>query len=468
MIGIDWTLLLIKTLVIVSLSLILSVLYIIIFPRPIIKWMFAGMMKRFMSKKYEDNLWELISAMTRISPNTIMENSLRSASGTVISRPFGSPRDFHHFDGLVFSPAQLAKPPADASDPIELTTTIGPHAKRPLVLDIPLMAGGMGYGNALSKKVKKAIARATSATGTATNSGEGAYLPEERELAEHFILQYAPGNWSKSPEILGQADAIEIHIGQGARAAATYCIPPEDLPGEIRETFQLSPGETLVVPPLDEPKKSDGLKKLVDRLRRETNGIPIGVKIVAGAELEADMKIAIQATVDFISIDGGQAGTKGDAPVFEDDFGLPTIYALARAAKYLKKKGVKHKISLLVGGGLTTPGECLKAMALGADAVYMGTAFIWAMSHDQVTKSLPWDPPTSLIFYAKKKEKKFNEEKAAYHLENFIISCSKEMEEAARALGKSSIHDITGEDLVALDELTSDITNVKLGYDRPE
>ncbi|WP_281393598.1 glutamate synthase-related protein [Salicibibacter cibarius] len=261
MIEIDWTLFLLNTLIIVSLSVILSVLYIVIFSRPIVKRIFAGMMKRFMSKKYEDNLWELISAMTRVTPNTIMENSLRSASGTIISRPFGSPRDFHHFEGLVFSPGQLAKPPADASDSVEMTTTIGPHAKHPLVLDIPLMAGGMGYGNALSKKVKKAIARATCATGTATNSGEGAYLPEERELAEHFILQYAPGNWSKSPEILGQADAIEIHIGQGARAAATYRIPPEDLPGEIRETFQLSPGETLVVPPFEETKEPDGLKK---------------------------------------------------------------------------------------------------------------------------------------------------------------------------------------------------------------
>ncbi|WP_281393599.1 glutamate synthase-related protein [Salicibibacter cibarius] len=205
---------------------------------------------------------------------------------------------------------------------------------------------------------------------------------------------------------------------------------------------------------------------MVDRVRRETDGVPIGVKMVTGGDLEADLKIAVQANVDFISIDGGQAGTKGDAPIFEDDFGLPTIYALARTVKYLKKKGLKHKISLLVGGGLTTPGECLKAMALGADAVYMGTTFIWAMSHDQVIKSLPWDPPTSLVFYAKKKEEKFDEEKAAYYLENFITSCSEEMEEAVRALGKSSIHDVNSEDLVALDEVTSDITNVKLGYDR--
>ncbi|WP_235792589.1 FMN-binding glutamate synthase family protein [Virgibacillus salidurans] len=406
--------------------------------------------------------------MTRVSPNTIMENSLRSTSGTIINRPFGSPRNFHHFDGLVFSPAQLSKPPASASEPINMKTTIGPNAKQPLVIDIPLMAGGMAYGIALSGKVKRAIAKATAATGTATNSGEGAYFPEERELAEHFILQYAPGNWSKSPEILSQADAIEIHAGQGASAASTSSIPPKDLPGDIQEIFHLSPGETLEIPPFEELKEPDGLKNMVDRLRAETNGVPIGVKMVAGGELEADLKIAIVAGVDFIAIDGGQAGTKGDAPIFEDDFGLPTIYALARAAKYLREKGVKSKISLLVGGGLNTPGECLKAIALGADAVFMGTALIWAMSHDQVTKSLPWDAPTSLVFYGKERAKKFDEEKASYYLENFIKSCNQEMEAAIHALGKHSIQEVNSQDLVALDELTSKITNVPLGYERNE
>lgn len=349
MIRIDWALFLINTLVVVSLSMILSVLYIVIFARPLIKWIFGRMLKRFMSNKYEDNLWELISAMTRVSPNTIMENSLRSTSGTTIHRPFGSPRNFHHFDGLIFSPAQLLKPPASDSEPIDMKTVIGPNAKQPLVIDIPLMVGGMGYGIGLSGKVKRAIAKAATATGTATNSGEGAYLPNERELAEHFILQYGPGKWSKSPEILSQADAIEIHAGQGASAAATYSIPPEDLPGDIRETFQLSPGETLVVPPFEELKEPGGLKNMVERLRTETGGVPIGVKMAAGGALEADLQIAIDANVDFIAIDGGQAGTKGDAPILEDDFGLPTIYALARAEKYLRENGVKNKISLLVG-----------------------------------------------------------------------------------------------------------------------
>ena len=210
----------------------------------------------------------------------------------------------------------------------------------------------------------------------------------------------------------------------------------------------------------------DDLKNMVDKLREITDGIPIGVKICGSGEIEKDIEIAISAAVDFISIDGGQAGTKGAAPILEDDFGLPTIYCLSRAVHFLKQKGMKDKISILVGGGFNTPGDCLKAIALGADAVYMGTAFLWAMSHDQVAKTIPWEPPTHLIFYSGKMKEKFDEEKAASYLENFIKSYVEEMKEAIRSLGKNSIQDINSDDLVALDELTSNITKVRLAYEK--
>src|SRR5699024_7294139 len=130
------------------------------------------------------------------------------------------------------------------------------------------------------------------------------------------------------------------------------------------DIFHLSPEETLIIPPmLEELQEQEGLKKLVDKLRTETDGVPIGVKITASRQLESDLKIIIEANIDFISIDGGQAGTRGAAPILDDDFGLPTIYALVRTIDFLKKKKVKNKISLLLGGGLTTPGECLKALA---------------------------------------------------------------------------------------------------------
>ncbi|MCI3927214.1 FMN-binding glutamate synthase family protein [Paenibacillus sp. TRM 82003] len=434
--------------------------------RPLIKYVLGRVIARVMSEAYKDNVWEMVTATVRAGPIAIVENSMRAGSGKIIKRPFGSPRKFLNFDGLVFSPAQLHRLPAYGSDPVDMKTTIGPMAQRPLVLDIPLFAGGMGYAIGLSGTVKRALARATAATGTATNSGEGAFFPDERALAKSFILQYTPGSWAKSPDILRQADAIEIHIGQGASAASTNTVTPEDLPGDIRESFDLSPGETLVIPSRFESMKEPGdLKPLVDSLRRTTGGVPIGVKLCASGELEADLEVAIEAGVDFICMDGGQAGTKGGAPIFEDDFGLPTVYALCRSVAYLKRRGMHRKVSLLVGGGLLTPGECLKALALGADAVYMGTAFLWAMSHDQIGKSMPWEPPTQLVYFSGKMKDRFNEDDATRNLERFIRSCTAEMEEAVRALGKRSVRSVNAEeDLVALDAWTSKVTKVRLAY----
>lgn len=443
-----------------------------LFARPLIKWVVGRFTKWLMSDRYPENIWEMVTALTRTSPRIVVENSLRAARAGVIERPFGSPRKFLNFDGLVFSPAQLAVLPANEFADVDMRITIGPCAAKPLKLDIPILAGAMGYGIGVSEKVKIAIAKGTAAVGTSTNSGEGPLLPEERACAKYYILQYNSGHWSKDPETLRQADAIEIHIGQGATAGAASFIPPEFLEGRARELLQVPEGEFLVIPSRHrEISKPQDLKNLVDKLRRITGGVPIGVKIVPSGRLEADLEVAIQAKVDFISIDGGQAGTKGGAPILEDDFGLPTIFALSRAVRYLNRRGVKERISLLTGGGYATPGECLKALALGADGVYMGTALLWAMTHDQVTKSIPWEPPTQLAYYTGNMKEEFDEEKAAKNLANFLTSCVEEMRVAIRALGKTSLSAMNTDDLVALDEWTSKVTNIRLAhepYTRPE
>jgi glutamate synthase domain-containing protein 2 len=448
------------------LAVLLTVLGTFIFARPLIKWMVGRFTMRLMSDRYAENIWEMVTALTRTSPLTVVENSLRAANAGVIERPFGSPRKFLNFDGLVFSPAQLAVLPANEFANVDMRITIGPKATKPLTLDIPLMAGAMGYGIGVSEKVKIAIAKGTAAVGTSTNSGEGPLLPEERAFARYYILQYSSGHWSKDPGTLRQADAIEIHIGQGATAGAASFIPPEYLEGNARKLLQVPEGELLVIPSRhQEIAEPEDLKQLVDNLRTVTGGVPIGVKIIPSGRLEADLEVAIQADVDFISIDGAQAGTKGGAPILEDDFGLPTIFALSRAVRYLKERGVKERISLLTGGGYATPGECLKALALGADGVYMGTALLWAMTHDQVTKSIPWEPPTQLAFYTGSMKDDFDEEEAAKYLTNFLVSCVEEMRVAIRALGKTSVREVNADDLVALDEWTSKVTNVRLAHE---
>ncbi|KQL49901.1 glutamate synthase [Brevibacillus choshinensis] len=433
--------------------------------RPATQWLLSRFMKRLMDDRYPENVFEMISAMKKINPQIVLENSLRAASGQVIERPFGSSRKFLTFDGLIFSPAQLAVFPAPEDAEVDLSITIGPMAKKPLTLDMPIMSGAMGYGIGVSEKVKIAIAKGTAAAGTVTNTGEGPLLPEERQYAKHLIIQYSSGKWAKEPETLRQADAIEIHFGQGASAGAASFIPAEYIKGRASQIMGVEGQEFVVIPSIHpDVQRAEDLPKLVDKLRTITDGVPIGVKICASAVLEADMEIAIQAGVDFISIDGGQAGTKGSPPILEDDFGLPTIYALSRAVRYLKERGVKDRITLLSGGGYATPGECLKALALGADGIFMGTAIVWAMTHDQVTKAIPWEPPTQLTWYPGSMKDQFDPELAATYLANFFFSFAEEFEIAILALGKTSLKEVTIDDLIALDEITSKVTHVPLAF----
>src|SRR5690606_15823064 len=157
-----------------------------------------------------------------------------------------------------------------------------------------------------------------------------------------------------------------------------------------------------------------------------------------------------------------QAGTNGGPPVLEDDFGLPAIFALSRAVKFLRDAGVRERVSLLAGGGFFTPGDCLKAIALGADAVYMVTAPLWAVTHTQVVKTVPFEPPTQLVMYTGTMAEQFDEEEAAYYLRNFFQSCAEELKLAVIALGKTAVRDVDVSDLVALDEWTSRVTGVPL------
>ncbi len=435
----------------------------LLFARPLIQWIVGQFTKRLLNDRYPENIWEMVSALTRVSPQTVIENSLRAAEAGVIERPFGSPRKFLHFDGLVFSPAQLATLAAPDDAEVDLRVTIGPRAKRPLTIEMPIMAAGMGYGIGVSEKTKIAIAKGTAAVGTLTNTGEGGFLPEERQHAKHLIIQYHSGSWSKEPQILKQADAIEIRFGQGATAGAANVTPVEYLEGRAAAIMQIQNQEYAVVPSRhEEIQKPQDLRGLVEKLRVLTEGVPIGVKICASAKLEADLEVAIWAGVDFISIDGGQAGSKGSPPILEDDFGLPTIHALSRAARYLRERGVKEQVTLLSGGGYSTPSECLKAVALGADGIYMGTSLLWAMTHDQVTKAIPWEPPTQLLFYPGSLTEEFHEQEAAQYLESFLTSFAEEMRLAILALGKTSLQQMGPDDLVALDEWTSKITNVQL------
>lgn len=421
---------------------------------------FNLVVRRLLEDNYSENLMELWSATRRTSVQNIVEIALRAEQGKLIGRPLGSPKPYHNFDNLMFIPAQLVRLPVESEVPIDVSATLGPRAEKPMQLSIPLLIGGMGYGVALSEKAKVALAKAAKQVGTATNSGEGPFLAEERNAAGKFIWQISRYDYGRNPQGIAEADMIEVQMGQGSRLGA-HILYPQEIKGKAQKLMGISP-----VVPLKGYAKLPGINspldwpRYVEELRQEAGGKPIGIKIMGGGRLEADLAVAIEAGFDVICIGGAQGGTAASSPTISDDFGIPSLYNLVRAQRYLIEQGVRHEVSLIASGGYDTPGKCLKAIALGADAVNLGTVPLFALVHKQIGKVMPWEPLTQLVYYNSKYKERLDVELAAQNVANVLQSFVLEMEEGIRALGKKSIHDLGPNDLVALDDWTAELTGV--------
>jgi glutamate synthase domain-containing protein 2 len=432
-----------------------------------------GMMDQFllrlMRDPYVENLWELVSTTMKVTPLHLMEVVLRAEKGKPLGRPFGSVYHFSPWQDLLFNPVHLFRLPTVDQNSVKTNIVLGPNAKRPLELQIPLIISGMSYGGALSKEARLALAKASTKAGTAINTGEGAYIPEERETAAKYIYQYHRGLWphGNKPEFYTMADMIEIQLGQGAQASAPQTTKAEKIDEEFRHIYGLAKGEDMIIssrlPGVESP---DDLKKLVFRLKEETSGVPISFKFAASHYLEEEIEIALDAGIDVIVIDGAEAGTHAGQPLLEDDFGLPTMHALVRAVDFLEEKGVKDQVSIIASGGFFSPGHFLKAMALGADAVYIGTAAVMAMIHTQMVKTAPFEPPTQLALYSGRLKEQLDIDLAAKSLTNYLNSCVAEMVLGVVALGKDSLAAVDHHDLCALTPEVADLTGVELAYKR--
>ncbi|HHW12923.1 MAG TPA: FMN-binding glutamate synthase family protein [Firmicutes bacterium] len=426
---------------------------------------------RLMRDPYVENLWELISTTMKVTPRDLMEIVLRAEKGKPLGRPFGTVYHFSPWQELLFNPVHLVRLPTVDEKSVETKVTLGPKAKRPLELAIPIIISGMSYGGAISKQARFALAKAATAAGTAINTGEGAYIPEERELAAKYIYQYHRGQWphGNKKEFYTMADMVEIQLGQGAQASAPQTTKADKIDEEFRQIFGLKEGEDAVIASrLPGLKSGEDLKRLVARLKEETGGVPISYKFAASHYLEEEIELALAAGVDVIVIDGAEAGTHAGQPLIADSFGLPTMHALVRTADYLEEKGVRDQVSLIAAGGLLSPDHFLKAMALGADAVYIGTAAVMAMIHTQMVETSPFEPPTQLVLYSGRLKDKLDIDRAAQSLTNYLNSCVAEMVLGTVALGKKALSEVDRRDLCALTPTVAEITGVELGYRRKE
>jgi len=419
-------------------------------------------MTRVMTDDYDENLAEFYSASRRVGVQNIIEANLRAEKGAAIARPLGSPRAMLDFSSLMFNVAQLAQRPTPREVHIDLSVVIGPCSKRPLKVQTPIIVSAMAYGEALSAKVKVALAKGATLGGAAINGGEGPFLPAERLAARHYILQYNRATWGKAIEELVQADAIEIQIGQGAMGGVGHSIEPAEIDATLYKALKIPRGSDAVIEARQRHTANPAdFGAFVEQMRGITGGVPIGAKIAAGMDIEQDITFLVKSGVDFISIDGAQAATKGSSPTLQDDFGLPTVMALCRAVQQLEKLRARERVSLIVAGGLFTPGDFLKAMALGADAVYIGTAALFAVAHTQTLKALPYEPPTEVVWYTGRYASRFNVEQGAKHLGNFLKACREELSQGLQALGKCSLMDLSAEDLFGLSPFICEVAGVR-------
>lgn len=434
------------------------------------RWIMKRLVKQagkiIMTDSYQENLIELIPGFKHMGIQNALENNLRAETGDVLHRPFGSSKKWPHFDEITFIPAQTSPFPIDGDEDVDVKVTIGPKAKKPMKIKIPLMISGMAYGIALSEQVKIALATAAKNTGTAVNSGEGGILPEELESAGKYILQFSKTEWGKEEKTIKRADMIEIKLGQGAVMGMGGNISPENLTGRAREVMGLKENETAhIMEHFFDKQTLKDLKELVDELRSMTGGVPIGVKIGAGGKIEEDIDHLIEMGVDFIAIDGGQGASVGAPPLLADDFGIPTLHALIRASNHLEKRKKKGEISLIVSGGLFTPGHFLKVLALGADAVYLGSVMLFTVSHKQTLNSLPFEPPTQSVWNQGKFKDTFKIEEGTKSAEKFLTASTEEIKMALRAMGKKSLKELSKKDLVSYDEMTAKKIGIPFSFE---
>lgn len=434
----------------------------VLFWRPLFNRFLDWGVRRIFTDRYVENLLEGFNAMRRHGFQHTIENELRCAEGRALLKPIGTHRHYPHFDGLLLAPAQLERQALQDHDPVDIRVTLGRRCQRPLTLEMPILASAMGYGVALSKQVLVAIARGTAAAKTACNMGQGPFVKEVRDVAYKLVVQLHGAPWKPTEEQLAQADMIEIRYGQGATGGLGTTLERSHLTHDIIKHLGVEnlPDSQLYIPAgIPKVNSVRDLRQLVDQLRQIGGGVPIAIKLAASHYLERDLAKAIAAGVDVIVLDGAQGSTHDSPAIVVDDFGLPTLAALARAVRFLEEQQ-QTDIDLIISGGLRTPGDVLKALALGARAVYLGTPILFAAVHDQIVDALPFEPPTELSFADGQLAHLFNEDQGARSITNFLTSCAEELRIGLRALGKRSLSQLNRHDLVAWQKDVAEIAAV--------
>jgi methylamine---glutamate N-methyltransferase subunit C len=385
-----------------------------------------------------------------------------SLIGKSVVGSMGSLKKFpYSLDDLYFVPAQVNKIPLNLEEPVKTTISISPQAEKPLKLTSPLIVSGMSFG-AVSKNVRLVISKTASKLKIGFNTGEGGITDEEKDVGlDYRVVQYSTGRFGVDEKILKSAAAIEIRFGQGAYPGKGSYLPVEKITDEIAQTRGLKPGEASYSP-AHHPDMTDqkSIKDKVTWLREVTGGAPIGAKIGCG-DVKADVSVLASIGVDFIALDGFGGGTGATNLYIRDNVGIPIFAALPQASLTLQELGLKDKISLIAGGGLRNSADFAKCLALGADAVYIGTAALIAINCQQYRICYTGRCPTGVATQDPKLIEQLDVQEGVTKLTNYLKLSSEEIANLTRVVGKNDVKQLNRDDLISASRELAMLTRVK-------
>jgi glutamate synthase domain-containing protein 2/CDGSH-type Zn-finger protein len=368
-------------------------------------------------------------------------------------------KDLPLWSDLQFITAQLASKPLLDGEKVGTELVIGKNAKKPLKLNIPLFVSDMSFG-ALSEESKIALAKGAEEAGTGICSGEGGMLPEEQQSNSKYFYELASAKFGFDIEKLKNVQAFHFKGGQGAKTGTGGHLPGNKVHGKIAKVRNLHEGEDAVSPATFKDLVTvDDFKKLADQVREVSGGIPIGFKLSA-QHIEEDIEFAVQASADYIVLDGRGGGTGAAPLIFRDNISVPTIPALARARHYLDQKGYDH-VSLIITGGLRTPEDFVKALALGADGVALSNSVMQAIGCVGARMCNTNNCPAGIATQKEELRKKLNVADAAKKLARFFDASTELMKLLARACGHDHLNKLNVNDLTTWKREMSDLSGVK-------
>jgi glutamate synthase domain-containing protein 2 len=410
---------------------------------------------------------------------TIEDIQAKANLGRYRMAGFSLHRQVPSLDGLTFLPCTLSRVPLEGyRERCDTTTVLGTRAANPLELDIPVTIAGMSFG-ALSRNAKAALGLGASRMGTSTTTGDGGMHPMEREHSNRLVYQVCPSHYGNNPEHMRMAEAVEIVVGQGAKPGTGGVLLGMKVSDEVANMRTLPVGVDQRSP-VRHPDfmGADDLVLKIEEIREATEWkVPVYVKIGA-ARVRDDVKLAAKAGADVLVVDGMEGASAASPVILFDHTGIPTIAAIVEARRALEDMGLYGEVQIVAQGGIRNGVDAAKAMALGADAVAIGTAAMIALNCNKDVYPEDYERlgtkagfchhchtggcPVGVTTQDEELIKRLPVEEAAERVQNFLQSMVMEIQMIARACGKANVHDLEPEDMASLDLETALITGIPL------